>query len=152
MGVDLEAQNLEQSDYAQFRELEEFARLFEALDEMNDDLNLGQSEADIDWSRCMSDAGLTDYERQGDARARFVDEWNEAQSTYPWGSAEWTEMHSHFQERERELALIDLECRQSVNFQARQNERRIEIHTRFVSDHASELRALQDAIEQGRFQ
>jgi hypothetical protein len=150
VGCRLWADLLDETDYTQFRESDEFARFFAALDEMTDELSWGISDADRDWAHCMADAGHSGYERQGDAAANFTAEWNQAQGTYPWGSAEWIEMHSQFQKRELELALLDLDCRVAVDFRERQNTRRIQKHSQFVTDHSTELRALQDAIEQGR--
>jgi len=131
---------------------DEFAPLLEAIDQMRESLRNEITEADRDWAVCMANAGHPDFQRQGDAQASvqtqltsFWDNWDwETDGYEPNNSQEFLVLR----EKEIDLALADLDCRESTDFAARQEARRIEVETQFVNDHRAELEALRSAAEQ----
>jgi len=132
---------------------EEFASLFEALNQLEGDVTLADQRAAIEreWAACMADQGYPGFEARWDAQNQFsteVDEflndWWEEHGEEPTGTPEMAE----FGRREIDLALADLGCRESVDYQTRLTSVQYEIEARFVAEHRSELEALRAAAEQ----
>jgi len=132
---------------------QEFAPLFEALNQLESDVTLADQRAAIEreWAVCMADAGYPGLESRWDAQDQFsteVDEflkdWWEQYGEDPTGTPEMTELGR----REVELALADLDCRESVNYQTRLNSAQYELEARFVEEHRADLEALRAAAEQ----
>jgi len=105
-----------------------------------------------DWGNCMADAGYVGLEHVSDAQTRFFedyynpfwDNWDWETSDQPYHSPELAELQEH----EIEMALADLDCREKVNFQARQDQARYDAEAQFVADNRSALEALRSAMEQ----
>jgi len=132
---------------------EEFSPLFEALNQLESDVTLADQRAAVDreWAACMADQGYPGFEARYDAQNQigaeveeFLKDWWEERGEDPTGTPEMTALG----QREVELALADLTCRESVDYQARINNAQFELETRFVSEHRAELEALRSAAEQ----
>jgi hypothetical protein len=129
---------------------DEFAPLFEAINQMRNELGQEKTEAEGDWLACMADAGYPNIERREDAQNHIWSARDRIRSS-PGGfraTAETSREMAALLEREIQTALADLDCRTAVDFQNRQDARRIEVETQFVSDHRLALEALRDAAEQ----
>lgn len=144
---------LEERNPHRLVESDEFAPLFEAIDQMRAGTLVEITDADRDWANCMADTGHLGFERQWEAEDRFRDEYSGAisnffSSTQPqgaWiGSVPWRELR----EKEIVLALADLECRTATNFRSRNNAFKVEVETQFVEDNRAALEALRAAAEQ----
>jgi len=104
----------------------------------------------------MAAAGHAGLERQFEAHDAFFEELNQAMVTWAWpGGQQPTPDNSteaaKWHEREVQLALTDLRCRDATDYRARRDARRIEVETQFFNDNRAALNALRDAIEQRRF-
>jgi len=135
----------------------EFAPLFDAVDRMREEFATTETLAEREWALCMANAGHPEFNRQHEPEEYFwsiinatreeswADGWDwELGSPNPYNSP----VLAAFHEREVSTALADFNCRQAVDFDARQNEHRLAMETQFVNDHRSELAALRDAVEQ----
>jgi len=137
---------------------DEFAPLVEALQRFSDVQWTEITEADRDWVNCMADAGHPGFEHRYDARNSIQTEQNEFWNNFDWESwddgiggmpnpSDFPEL-AELGEREIELALADLDCRVTVDLQARNLAHQIAAETQFFNDHRAELEALRSAIEQ----
>jgi len=113
---------------------DEFRPLFDAWVEMSLKANYEFIEADSDWANCMAEAGFSGMESQRDAELKV----------HSLTMSDTTEL----QRTEIEIALADLNCRETVDYQSRRQQHIIEVETQFVNDHRSSLEALRDAAEQ----
>jgi len=134
---------------------DEFAPLFEAIDQMQNDLQFDISDADRAWSACMFDAGFPDFNRQWEPSEQIRNEYHQVRTSItarpdwvgnptPENSPEIVELH----EREVALATADLNCRIATGFD---NGREAHIHAvenQFITDHRAALEALRAAAEQ----
>jgi len=136
--------------------LDEFAPLFEAIDTMRENLLFEISDADADWAACMADAGHPGFQRQRDAQQSITERINvlmEGLGDWDWlllgePSPDNHPAFADAAEHETALALADLNCRVTVDFNARQEARNFEAETQFVNDHRAALEALRSAAEQ----
>lgn len=140
---EMEEQNPAMSDEFEplMKDIEEFwteTQESDAFDEIN-----------AEWSSCMADAGHSGYDTQADAQMQFNDELNE----YYENQTEWVEDDpelAELGEREVEIALADLECREKTGYRAAHAEIQFALEEEFIADHKAELDALKAAAEQGR--
>ena len=136
---------------------DEFAPLFEAIDQFRENLTLSATDADIDWAACMAEAGYTGYQARPDFQALFnqkaraitteLQEQGRAITRWPELPANQPEIAALF-EREIETALADLDCRIATNWDARQQAAVFELEAQFVTDHQAQFNALRAAVEQ----
>ena len=109
-----------------------------------------------EWSSCMADAGHPGFDRPADAQNSIFEASNEL-----WGNLgddwDWSQgspnssNHPGFAalaEHEVELALADLDCRESVNLRDRQDAIQFAAEEQFINDHRAALDALLAAVEQ----
>jgi len=103
-----------------------------------------------DWANCMADAGHLGLERPQDARQRISDEMSDAklQVAIAGGDFATAPELAEYREREIEMALADLDCRDQVDYRNRTSDVAFEMQTQFVNDHRAELEALRVAFEQ----
>jgi len=125
---------------------DEFAPLREAINRFRGDLNAETTDADRDWAECMADAGFPGFSRQRDAQDHLLNEFTTLFGTTPDPIS--SARSASFSDREIEVALIDLACREETNFTIRQNAIRWEAEAQFVTDHRTALDALRSAYEQ----
>lgn len=120
----------------------EWQTLFEKTAELNRSVNEhpGVREVHDDWSACMADAGLV-YEKPADVAEPIydaLDEYHASRSdpdpTDPALAA--------IAGREVELALVDLDCRRSTDFEDRVRLIRHELEAAFVAEHQDEIDAV----------
>jgi len=132
---------------------DQFAPLFEALTNMQRNLENSVSDSDRDWARCMAVAGHPDFEKQADAAQSIWVQASEIQSNWDFevDGSDPTRSPEMISLREYEiiLALADLDCRISTDFNARQEQERIATETIFFNDHINEFQALRLAVELG---
>jgi len=127
---------------------EEFEPLFEAWNEFSY-TPTGVTDEDIDWAACMADKGFAGFQKQGDALRSLVDQMDAVMGNFEFipGSAITPELQP-IADREIELALADVDCRNTTNFRARQQQRAFDAETQFVNDHHEAVTALRNALEQ----
>lgn len=137
--------------------LDEFAPLFEAIDDMRTNLWLNPTAADQDWAACMAEHGNFDFKNQEDAQQSIMAARN---TLWPQVASNWNFIEqgpisattspefATLLDQEIELALVDLDCREQTNFRARQRAHQIQVETQFVTDHQAALEALRLAAEQ----
>lgn len=107
--------------------------------------------ADIDaaWADCMSDAGYSGFTKQYDAQESIYTELN----SYYEGVTEFIEDDPALEEiadREVELALADLDCRESTDYRERRQDVAVELEEQFIADNKAALDALVADAEQGQ--
>lgn len=130
---------------------DEFKPLMTALDEFWTSTQESDAfdEVNAAWSSCMADAGYAGYEAQMDAQTAFSDELN----AYYENQTEWVEDDPELAalgEREIEVALADLDCREKTDFRAEYAKVQFALEEQFIADNRAELEALKAAAEQGR--
>jgi len=96
---------------------------------------------DAEWAFCMADAGHPGFEQQFEAQRSITQEWNSTDFDNQLAAR-------GLQEREIELALADLNCRESTNYRERVNAITDAAETQFISDNQAAFNALRNAIEQ----
>jgi len=135
---------------------DEFAPLFEAMGMMYN--NMYQfpewSQIDADWANCMADRGHPGLGSQNDAQQAIFDDLNAFWERWDWEanpvaptistSPELAAIH----ERELAMAMTDFECREAVNYRARQDAVITAAERQFINDNQSALQALRAAAEQ----
>ncbi|WP_432547151.1 hypothetical protein [Kineococcus sp. SYSU DK004] len=110
----------------------------------------GMAEVEAAWSDCMSAAGHPGLAAQGDAVNSVSEELNRLyESPGPEGEVDQAALDA-LGEREVEVALADLDCREETDYRDRVEEVTFEQEQRFVDDHRAELDAARAAAEQGR--
>lgn len=133
---------------------EEFKTLSDSLNAFWTDMGTGPefTAVDTDWAACMDEAGQPGFATQSDASNSINEKYNAF-----WENASGTEGVSpdspeveELGEQEIALALVDLDCREKINFNDRRQEAQFAAEEKFVADHKSELDALKAAAEQAR--
>jgi len=136
---------------------DEFRPLMDAMNAMWSTVSESPEMATIDreWASCMADAGHPGFNTQNDAQSSIwdaqnelwngLDDWNwEQGSPNPSNHPAWAELA----EQEIELALADLDCRESTDLRNRQQEIQFAIERQFIADHRADLDALVAAVAQ----
>lgn len=111
----------------------------------------GQAELDAAWSDCMSEAGHSGFAVQWDAQNSIYDEQNkiyEETSDPETGEIDQAAMDA-LGEKEIDLALADLDCREQTDYRQKVEDITFEQEQQFVDDHKAELDAMKAAAEQG---
>jgi hypothetical protein len=144
---EVSGEDLSQSD--------EFKPLFEAIDELYTGMTSwpGMAELDAEWAACMEAAGHGGHATQTDAQNSVYDELNRiyedvavSEDGMPTGEPDQAALDA-LGEREVELALADLDCREEVDYRDRSTEITREVEEQFIDDHRAELDALVAAAE-----
>lgn len=107
------------------------------------------AEIDAAWSDCMADAGHSGFASQTEAQTSMSDELNK----YYENQTEWVENDpalDELAEKEVALALVDLDCRQKLDYTKKRLAVTFELEEKFIADHKAELDALKADAEQGR--
>ncbi|MCR2794378.1 hypothetical protein NQ156_15015 [Microbacterium sp. zg.Y625] len=130
---------------------DEHKPLMDAINEFYNDMQNAPELADLnaEWASCMDDAGHSGFVAQADAQTSMSDELN----AYYENQTEWIEDDpalAELAEREVELALADLDCREKTDYRDQQAKITAELEEQFIADHKAELDAFKAAAEQGR--
>ena len=135
---------------------EEFKPLFDAINELYSDTASwpGMAELDAEWATCMEDAGQGGHANPMEAQNSIYDEMNKVYEdvgmsedpTAP-GEPDQAAMDA-LAEREVELALADLDCREEIDYRDRHAEITREVEQQFIDDHKAELDAMVASVEQ----
>lgn len=106
-------------------------------------------EIDAEWASCMTAAGQPGFSAQIDAQTSISDEsialFEEAGETAPDEAA-----MAELGEKEIELALVDLECREETDYRSSVQEVQNKQEQQFIDDHKPELEAFKADLEQVR--
>ncbi len=132
-------------------ESEEHKPIMDAINEFYTGMETNPALADVDdeWSNCMADAGYSGFSSQYDAQNSVYDELN----SYYESMTDYVEDDPALDEiadREIELALADLDCRESTDYRERRQAVSVELEEQFIADNKAALEALVAAAEQGR--
>ncbi|RZS57509.1 hypothetical protein EV141_1222 [Microcella putealis] len=132
---------------------DEHKPLMDAINElyMQMETNPAFAEVDAEWVTCMADAGFSGFSTQPDAQNSVYDELN----SYYEGMTEFIEDDPALDEiadREVELALADLDCRESTDYRERRQAVSVELEEQFIADNKAALDALVADAEQGQGQ
>jgi hypothetical protein len=134
---------------------EEFTSLFAAIDELYADTASwpGMAELDGEWAACMGAAGHGGHATPMDAQNSVYDELNEiyesvgtSEDGTPTGEPDQAALDA-LAEREVDLALADLDCREEVDYRDRSAQISRDVEQQFIDDHQAELDALVAAAE-----
>lgn len=130
---------------------DEHKPLMDAINTFYTDAQNAPAFADLnaEWVACMDESGHSGFVAQADAQNSMNDELN----AYYESQTEWLENDPALEalaEKEVELALVDLDCREETDFRDRQTKIMAELEEQFIADHKAELDAFKAAAEQGR--
>jgi hypothetical protein len=143
-------------DVADPSQSDEFQPLMDAIDDFYDESvsDPAMQELGAAWSQCMDTAGHPGFAMQQDAQNSIYDAQNELYEAVSvdadgnsTGEVDQTAMDA-LGEKEVELALADLECREQTDYREKATNIQFALEEQFVADHKSELEALKAAAEQ----
>lgn len=128
---------------------DEFKPIMDAINELYMGLEKSPALAELNaaWSSCMAEAGYAGFETQTAAQNSIFDEINAhyENATEP---IEDDPALLEIQEREIDLALADLECRESTDYRQESLRAQFELEEQFVQEHKAELEALKAALQE----
>jgi hypothetical protein len=135
---------------------EAFKPLFDAINKLYEDTASwpGMAELDQEWATCMDTAGQGGHASPTDAQTSIFDDLNKIYESVEMsedGSAPGGPDQAAIDalaEREVELALVDLECREETDYRDRFAEITRTVEQQFIDDHKAELDAMVAAAEQ----
>lgn len=129
---------------------DEFAPLMEAMDEFWTGLPTRPEfvELDAEWSTCMDEAGFPGFAAQTDAQESIIEEQNAYWESNPEAPGMDDADMKALQEKEIELALADLDCREEVDYRDRYRTVQFAAEEEFIDDHKADLDALKAAAAQ----
>lgn len=133
------------------RTSDEHKPVMDAINEFYTNMASAPELADIDaeWAACMDDAGYPGFTVQADAQNSISEELN----AFYENQTEWVEDDPELAklgEKEIELALADLDCREKTDFRAEYTKITFALEEQFIEDNKAELDALKAAAEQAR--
>lgn len=131
---------------------DEFADVMDAINTLYEDTASLPEIAELDraWSTCMDAAGYPGFATQSDAQNSIYDELN---ALYEEGTSETGVDQAQLDavhEREVELALADLDCREELDYRKTYEKAQFAAEEAFIEDHKAELDAMKAAAEQAR--
>jgi hypothetical protein len=118
-----------------------YKSLFEDMNEMYEDLQKTPEikKADADWAECMADAGEPGFKTKQDAVMEIQDALNAVWEANPTGELDQKEELAELRERELELALVDFECAEKVDYEQRSLAGQFELEKKFIKEHKKQL-------------
>ncbi|MFE7845517.1 hypothetical protein ACFUTX_10045 [Microbacterium sp. NPDC057407] len=130
---------------------EEFQPVYDALSEMYTEVESRKEIVDLNakWAACMDDAGHPGYTAQGDASESIMKRSDELFAESSEGIPDESAM-DELAKDEVELALVDLECREKVNYRDEFQRVQFAVEEEFIEDHKPMLDKMVAAAEQGR--
>ena len=120
---------------------EQYESLFEDIQKMYEGLQDSPEakKADAEWAACMADAGEPGFKTKQDPVNQINEELNKVYEANPTGELDQTEELAELRERELELALVDFECAEKVNYTDRTLAAQFEVEEQFIKDHKKQL-------------
>ncbi|QHC58333.1 hypothetical protein [Rathayibacter sp. VKM Ac-2760] len=131
---------------------EEHRPVLDAIDEFYSRVQTTPELADLDaaWSSCLADAGHPGFATEYDAQNSINDELTAVYEAAGDTTVEPTDPKLQaVGEKEIELALADLDCREKTDYKAVHKRIQDALEQQFVDDHRAELDALKADAEQG---
>ena len=118
-----------------------YKSLFEDMNGMYEDLQKTPEikKADADWADCMADAGEPGFKTKNDAIMEIQDALNEVWEANPTGELDQKEELAELRERELELAVIDFDCAEKVDYEQRSLAGQFELEKKFIKEHKKQL-------------
>ena len=144
---------------------EEFSELRTKIEELYSTTQDSPELADLnaEWASCMADKGEPGFTKQMDAGQSIMDEQNKIyEAAFGDGSEPVDPESADFEdpnespemkaltEREIELALVDLECREKTSFTKKSLEIQFAIEEKFIAANKADLDAFKAAAEQSK--
>lgn len=126
----------------------EFAELFEAMSSVWDQTESEEvQKLDAEWATCMADAGYPDLKTSDDAQNSIYEAQN---ALYNYDDLAEDEMPTEpkkedidkVKKQEIELAVVDFECKQKINYDEKQTKATHAAEQKFVDEYKPELDAL----------
>ncbi|MGV3711608.1 hypothetical protein [Pseudolysinimonas sp.] len=129
---------------------EEFKPVTDAINTFYQDVQNAPALADLNraWSACMTEAGFSGFATQPDAQNSIYDEINAFYEARPEGAEQDDPEFLAIGEKEIELALADLDCREQTDYRQQSLKLQFELEEKFIQDNQAELDALKAALEQ----
>ena len=120
---------------------DKYKSLFDDMQEMYEDLQKTPElkKADADWADCMADAGEPGFKTKQDAVMSIQDDLNAIYEANPTGEIDQTEELEELREREIELAVIDFECGEKVDYEQRTLAGQFALEEKFIKAHQKQL-------------
>lgn len=144
---------------------EEFSELRKKIEELYSTAQESPELADLnaEWASCMADKGEPGFTKQMDAGQSIMDEQNKIyEQAFGDGSQPVDTESPDFEdpnespemkaltEREIELALVDLECREKTSFTKKSLEIQFAVEEKFIAANKADLEAFKAAAEQSK--
>lgn len=144
---------------------EEFSELRKKIEELYSTAQDSPELADLnaEWASCMADKGEPGFTKQMDAGQSIMDEQNKIyEQAFGDGSEPVDTESADFEdpndspemkaltEREIELALVDLECREKTSFTKKSLEIQFAVEEKFIAANKADLEAFKAAAEQSK--
>lgn len=144
---------------------EEFSALRTKMEELMTATQESPELADLnaEWASCMADKGEPGFTKQTEAGESIMEEQNKIyEEVYGDGSEPVDTEAADFEdpskspemkalaERELELAIIDLECREKTSFATKSLEIQFAMEEKFIAENKAELEAFKAAAEQSK--
>lgn len=129
---------------------DEHKPLMDALNEFYTDLQNAPALSDLNaaWSTCMTAAGYSGFTAQFDAQNSVYEELNQYWETMTGEFVEDDPELLAIGEREIELALADLDCREETDYRQESLRIQFDLERAFIEEHKAELEALKAALDQ----
>lgn len=144
---------------------EEFSALRTKMEELMTATQDSPELADLnaEWASCMADKGEPGFTKQSEAGESIMEEQNKIyDAVYGDGSEPVDTEAADFEdpskspemkalgERELELAVIDLECREKTSFATKSLKIQFALEEKFIAENKAELEAFKAAAEQSK--
>lgn len=125
--------------------------IMDAINEFYMSMETAPEYADLnsEWAACMADAGHAGYTSQTEAQNSVSEELN----AFYENQTEWVENDpalAKIGEKEIALALVDLDCREKLDYTKKRLAATVKLEEQFIADHKAELDALKADAEQSR--
>lgn len=130
---------------------DEHKSVVEAMDKLYADMESSPEVMELDaaWSECMADGGYPGFTKQFDAQNSIYEEQNKYYESLGEGEGiEDDPALEEIGEKEIELALVDLDCREKIDYRKKYAEVTYALEEQFIEDHKAELEAFRAASEQ----
>ncbi|WP_040164029.1 hypothetical protein [Microbacterium gorillae] len=129
---------------------EQYQDLFDAMNDMYTKQWDSALAVDKKWSACMEEGGYPGMERQSAAQEAFSDKLNKMyENADPEkGPDTNSEEYKSLQKDEIKQALVDLDCREKVDYAQEQLKEQFAAEEEFIAEHKAELDEYKKAAEQ----